>query len=177
MCLKVLNYSYIVAFYLQGEEMERIPLTPEGYRALKEELERLMKVERPSNVKAIAEARAHGDLSENAEYHAAKERQSFIEGKINELQDKLSRANVIEPSKINHSKVAFGATVRVLDLDTDKEQVFMLVGPEEADAKKGRISMNSPVGRALMGKEVGDVAVIKAPAKTIEYEITEITFA
>lgn len=156
--------------------MERIPLTPEGHRKLTEELERLMKVERPANVKAIAEARSHGDLSENAEYHAAKERQSFIEGRINELQDKLSRAQVIDPSKINHNKVAFGAKVKVLDLETDAEQVFMLVGSEEADARKGRISMSSPVGRALMGREVGDVAVIRAPAKTIEYEITEIAF-
>lgn len=156
--------------------MERIPLTPDGHRKLKEELDRLMKVERPSNVKAIAEARAHGDLSENAEYHAAKERQSFIEGRINELRDKLSRAQVIDPSKINHTKVAFGAKVTVMDLDTDAEQVFTLVGSEEADAKQGKISMSSPVGRALMGKEVGDVAVIKAPAKTIEYEITDIRF-
>lgn len=156
--------------------MERIPLTPDGHRKLKEELDRLMKVERPSNVKAIAEARAHGDLSENAEYHAAKERQSFIEGRINELRDKLSRAQVIDPSKINHTKVAFGAKVTVVNLDTDAEQVFTLVGSEEADAKQGKISMSSPVGRALMGKEVGDVAVIKAPAKTIEYEITDIRF-
>ncbi len=156
--------------------MERIPLTPDGHRKLKEELDRLMKVERPSNVKAIAEARAHGDLSENAEYHAAKERQSFIEGRINELRDKLSRAQVIDPSKINHTKVAFGAKVTVVDLDTDAEQVFTLVGSEEADAKQGKISMSSPVGRALMGKEVGDVTVIKAPAKTIEYEITDIRF-
>jgi len=159
-----------------GTRIERIPLTPEGHRKLEEELERLVKVERPANVKAIAEARAHGDLSENAEYHAAKERQSFIEGRILELRDKLSRAQVIDPSKINHTKVAFGAKVTVVDLETDSEQVFRLVGSEEADARSGKISMSSPVGRALMGKEVGDVAVIKAPAKTIEYEITDIAF-
>ncbi len=156
--------------------MQRIPLTPEGHRKLREELDRLVKVERPANVKAIAEARAHGDLSENAEYHAAKERQSFIEGRIRELQDKLARANVIDPSRIRHDRVAFGATVTVFDLQTDDEQVFTIVGSEEADAKNGRISLSSPVGKALMGKEVGDVAVIRAPAKTIEYEITEITF-
>lgn len=156
--------------------MERIPLTPDGYKKLKEEFDRLIKVERPSNVKAIAEARSHGDLSENAEYHAAKERQSFIEGRINELQDKLSRAQVIDPSKISHGKVSFGAKVTVVDPETDAEQVFTLVGSEETDAKNGKISIVSPVGRALMGKEVGDVAVIKAPSRTIEYEITDIRF-
>lgn len=156
--------------------MEKIPLTPAGYEKLKAELDKLMKVERPSNVKAIAEARAHGDLSENAEYHAAKERQSFIEGRIHELQDKLARANVIDPSKINHDKVAFGARVTVMDLETDKEQVFFIVGTEEADATNGKISLSSPVGRALLGKKVGDTAEIKAPSRTIEYEISDITF-
>jgi transcription elongation factor GreA len=156
--------------------MEKIPLTPEGHRKLRDELDKLMKVERPANVKAIAEARAHGDLSENAEYHAAKERQSFIEGRINELQDKLARANVIDPSKIKHDKVAFGANVTVLDLESDKEQTFTMVGTEEADATNGKISLSSPVGRALMGKEVGDMVEIKAPARTIEYEIMDITF-
>jgi transcription elongation factor GreA len=156
--------------------MEKIPLTPEGFKKLKAELDNLMKVQRPENVKAIAEARAHGDLSENAEYHAAKERQSFIEGRINELQDKLARANVIDPSKISHDKVAFGARVTVLDLETDKEQTFTMVGTEEADATNGRISLSSPVGRALIGKEVGDMVEITAPARTIEYEIMDITF-
>ena len=117
-----------------------------------------------------------GDLSENAEYHAAKERQSFIEGRINELQNKLARANVIDPSKIKHDKVAFGARVTVLDLETDKEHVFTIVGTEEADATNGKISLSSPVGRALVGKGVGDIVEIKAPARTIEYEIMDITF-
>ena len=134
----------------------------------------------PSNnysvVQAIAEARAHGDLSENAEYHAAKEQQSFIEGRIRELKGKLALADVIDPSKIKQSKVAFGAKVKVLDLEADEEYVFILVGPDEADAKSGKISLSSPVGRALIGKDVGDVATIKAPARTIEYEIVEITF-
>jgi transcription elongation factor GreA len=156
--------------------MEKIPLTPEGHKKLKAEFEKLMKVDRPTNIKAIAEARAHGDLSENAEYHAAKERQSFIEGRINELQNKLARANVIDPSKIKHDKVAFGARVTVLDLETDKEHVFTIVGTEEADATNGKISLSSPVGRALVGKGVGDIVEIKAPARTIEYEIMDITF-
>jgi transcription elongation factor GreA len=156
--------------------MQRIPLTPEGYRKLEGELERLLKIDRPRNIQAIAEARAHGDLSENAEYHAAKEQQSFIEGRIRELKGKLALADVIDPSKIKQSKVAFGAKVKVLDLEADEEYVFILVGPDEADAKSGKISLSSPVGRALIGKEVGDVATIKAPARTIEYEIVEITF-
>lgn len=155
---------------------QRIPITPEGYRRLQEELDRLVKIERPRNIQAIAEARAHGDLSENAEYHAAKERQSFIEGRIQELQAKLAMAEVIDPSRINQSKIAFGAKVRVLDLQTDEEYVFILVGPEETDVKAGKISVSSPVGKALLGKEVGDVVSIKAPARTIEYEVLEIGF-
>jgi transcription elongation factor GreA len=156
--------------------MERVPMTPEGYEKLKEELDRLIKIERPAIIKAIAEARAHGDLSENAEYHAAREKQSFIEGRIQELQAKLSRAYVIDPSKINQNKVAFGAKVRVIDLDTDEEKEFILVGTEEADVKNGKISITSPVGKALIGKEVGDNVTIKAPAKTLNYEIISISF-
>ncbi len=156
--------------------MDRIPMTPEGYEKLKEELERLIKIERPAIIKAIAEARAHGDLSENAEYHAAREKQSFIEGRIQELQAKLSRAQVIDPSKINHDKVAFGAKVKVLDLDTEEEKDFYLVGPDEADVKNGKISVTSPVGKALIGKGVGDQVTIKAPAKTLNYEIISISF-
>lgn len=155
---------------------KRVPMTPDGYQKLQEELERLLKVERPKNIQAIAEARAHGDLSENAEYHAAKERQSFLEGRIQELQAKLALAEVIDPSKISQSRVAFGAKVRVLDVEADEEYLFWLVGPEEADVKQGKISISSPVGRALIGKETGDTAVIKAPARTIEYEIIEISF-
>lgn len=156
--------------------MKRIPMTPEGYQKLHEDLEKLLKVDRPKNIKDIAEARAHGDLSENAEYHAAKERQSFIEGRIRELQAKLALAEVIDPSRINQSKVAFGAKVRVLDTGTDKEYVFSLVGTDEADVKNGKISINSPVGKSLLGKEVGDTVVIKAPSRTMEYEILEINF-
>jgi transcription elongation factor GreA len=156
--------------------MQRVPLTPDGYQKLHEELERLLKVDRPKNIKDIAEARAHGDLSENAEYHAAKERQSFIEGKIQELKTKLALAEVIDPSRINQSKAAFGAKVKVLDIEADEEYVFTLVGPDEADVRNGKISINSPVGRSLLGKEVGDTAIIKAPARTMEYEILEINF-
>jgi len=156
--------------------MKRVPLTPNGFQKLQEELNRLLKVDRPHNIKAIAEARAHGDLSENAEYHAAKERQSFIEGRIQELKTKIALAEVIDPSKINQSKVAFGAKVKVLDITTDKELDFILVGPDEADVRNGKISISSPVGKSLIGKEVGDTATIKAPAKTMEYEILEINF-
>jgi transcription elongation factor GreA len=156
--------------------MQRVPLTPDGFRKLQGELDRLVKVDRPRNIQAIAEARAHGDLSENAEYHAAKEQQSFIEGRIQELKAKIAMADVIDPSKIKQSKAGFGAKVRVLDVEADEEYVFILVGTEEADVKSGKISLTSPVGRALIGKEVGDTAVIKAPARTIEYEIQEITF-
>ena len=140
------------------------------------ELERLLKVDRPANVQAIAEARAHGDLSENAEYHAAKEKQSFMEGRIRDLQDKIARSQVIDSSQVNHDKVAFGARVTVLDLESDIEYVFRIVGSEEADLKKGSISLTSPVGKALIGKSIGDSAVIKAPAKTIEYEIMGIAY-
>jgi transcription elongation factor GreA len=151
-------------------------MTPEGHQKLKDELDNLLKVERPKNIQDIAEARAHGDLSENAEYHAAKERQSFIEGRIQEIQGKLSCADVIDPSKINQSKIAFGATVKVLDIEADEEYFFTLVGSEEANVKKGKISISSPVARALIGKEVGDTAFVKAPARNIEYEVLEINF-
>lgn len=160
----------------KGGIMQRVPMTRNGYQKLQEEFERLMKIERPRIIQAIAEARSHGDLSENAEYHAAREKQSFIEGKIQELQTKISLAEIIDPSKINQSKIAFGARVKVLDIQADEEYYFILVGPDEADVKNGKISISSPVGRALLGKEIGDTAVIKAPARTMEYEILEINF-
>jgi len=160
----------------EGDVMKRIPMTSEGLQNLKDELDRLLKIERPKNIKAIAEARAHGDLSENAEYHAAKEQQSFIEGRIQELQMKISMAEVIDTKKINRSQVAFGAKVKVVDIETDEEYEFILVGTEEADLKQKKISITSPVGKALIGKKVGDTAIVKAPARTIEYEIIEISF-
>ncbi len=157
--------------------MEKVLLTPDGFRKLQDELDRLVKIDRPRNIQAIAEARGHGDLSENVEYHAAKEQQSFIEGRIQELKAKIALAQVIDPSKINQSRVAFGAKVKVLDLGADEEYFFFLVGPDEADVKQGKISISSPVGRALIGKEVGDSVIVKAPARTIEYEVLEIVFA
>ncbi|MBI5026484.1 MAG: transcription elongation factor GreA [Nitrospirae bacterium] len=156
--------------------MKKIPMTPEGYQKLQENLEKLLKIERPQNIRDIAEARSHGDLSENAEYHAAKERQSFIEGRIRELQNKLALAHVIDPSRINQDKIAFGAKVKLMDTETDEEKVFTLVGTDEADVKSGKISISSPVGKSLIGKAIGDVVTVKAPAKTMEYEILEISF-
>jgi len=151
-------------------------MTQEGYKRLQDELERLKRIERPEVIKAIAEARAHGDLSENAEYHAAKERQSFIEGRIMELESKLAMAEVIDPSKISQDRVAFGAKVKVTDIETSEERVFHLVGPDETDVKSGRISIHSPVARSLMGKTTGEIVTVKAPSRTIEYEILEISF-
>ncbi|MDH4028722.1 MAG: transcription elongation factor GreA [Nitrospirota bacterium] len=156
--------------------MQKFPMTPEGHKKLKADLDDLLKVQRPQNIQAISEARAHGDLSENAEYHAAKERQSFIEGRIQELQNKIALAQVIDPSSISQDRIAFGATVRLLDVDADEEKTFSLVGPDEADIKIGKISIHSPIGKSLIGKEAGDVVIVKAPAKTIEYEILEINF-
>lgn len=156
--------------------MQKIPITPAGYRKLQEELERLLKVERPQTIQAIAEARAHGDLSENAEYHAAKERQSFIEGRIQELQAKLAQADVIDPARISKDKVVFGAKVLVADTETTEERLFFIVGPDEADARAGKISIHSPVAKSLLGKSVGDVVTVRTPAKTVEYEILEINF-
>jgi transcription elongation factor GreA len=156
--------------------LKRIPITPEGYLKLQEEFDRLLKVDRPKNIKNISEARAHGDLSENAEYHAAKEQQSFLEGRIQELKTKLALADIIDPAKISQNKIAFGAKVKVIDLDTDEKKTFRLVGPDEADVKNGKISISSPVGKALLNKEIGDIVNVKAPAKTMEYEILEISF-
>ena len=156
--------------------MRKEPMTPEGHQKLKDELENLLKVQRPENVRAIAEARAHGDLSENAEYHAAKERQSFIEGRIQEVQNKIARADVIDPAKINHDKVAFGATVTVLDVDTNEEKIYKIVGVDESDIKAGKLSIHSPMAKSLIGKSEGDEVTVRAPARTIEYEILEIRF-
>ena len=147
--------------------MKKEPMTPEGHQKLKDELDHLIKVLRPKNVKAISEARAHGDLSENAEYHAAKEKQSFMEGRIQDIQGKIATAQVIDPATINHDKVAFGATVKVLDVDTDEEKTYKIVGVDEADIKIGKLSIHSPMARSLIGKEEGDTAIVKAPAKTI----------
>ncbi|MBF0472672.1 MAG: transcription elongation factor GreA [Nitrospirae bacterium] len=156
--------------------MERIPMTHDGYKKLTEELDRLIKIERPKNIADISTARAHGDLSENAEYHAAKERQSFIVGRIQELQSKKAAAQVIDTSKLSNNRVAFGAKVKLLNIETDEEIVYQLLGADEADVKKGIISITSPVGKALIAKEKGDEVTVSAPGRTIEYEILEITF-
>jgi transcription elongation factor GreA len=146
----------------------KVPMTKEGYEKLKKELDRLIKVERPKNIKDIEEARAHGDLSENAEYHDAKKR---------ELEHKLAHAQIIDVSKLTNEKAVFGATVTLGDTDTGETRKYTLVGQEEADIKKGKISVQSPVGKALIGHKVGDVVTIKAPGKTVEYEIQEIEIA
>ncbi len=156
--------------------MQKAPMTPAGHKMIKDELADLLKVQRPENVQAIAEARAHGDLSENAEYHAAKERQSFIEGRIQELQSKLALADVIDPSRISQDTIAFGATVTLVDVDSDEEKTYMLVGPDEADVKAGKVSIHSPIAKSLIGKREGDEVTVKAPARTIEYEVVEIKF-
>jgi transcription elongation factor GreA len=153
-----------------------IPITKKGYATLQAELERLKKIERPKNIKEIEEARGHGDLSENAEYHAAKERQSHIQGRIRDLEHKLAEAQIIDTSKLSTEKVVFGATVTVKDVQNDKEQCYMLVGQDEGDLKNGKISVQSPVGRALIGKRVGDTLEVKTPAKVVEYEVLAIRF-
>ena len=153
---------------------DKIPMTKRGYEKLQEELERLRKVDRPRNIKAIEEARGHGDLSENAEYHAAKERQGFIEGRIQEIQGKLASAQVIDTSRLPKDKVVFGATVVLLDMDSEEERRYTLVGTDEADLKEGKISVLSPVGKALIGHKAGDVVTIRVPAGTVDYEIQEI---
>ena len=156
--------------------MARIPITKKGYRALQAELERYKKVERPKNIRDIEEARAHGDISENAEFEAAKERQSHIDGRIRDLEHKLAEAEIIDTSNFSTEKIVFGATVTVKELQTDKEQRYTLVGQDEADLKNGKISVQSPVGRALIGKRVGDTVKVQTPAKVAEYEVLEICF-
>jgi len=156
--------------------MERIPMTAGGYKALEDEVNHLKTVERPSIIRMIAEARAHGDLSENAEYHAAKERQAFVEGRVMELEDKIGRADVIDVSKLSGGTVKFGATVTLVDEDTDAEMKFQIVGDMEADAKKGRISISSPIARALIGKTKGDTVEVSAPGGARSYEILKVQF-
>ena len=155
---------------------QRVPMTPRGYEALKTELQRLKSVERPANIKDIEEAIAHGDLSENAEYHAAKEKQAHIAGRMAMLDDKIARAQVIDTTGQDPDQVRFGATVRLSDVETGDEVTYLLVGEDEADAKEGRISVTSPVARALMGKEVGDEITVKVPKGVREFEILEIRF-
>ena len=149
-------------------------MTAEGYKALDEELKRLKTIERPAVIAAIAEARSHGDLSENAEYHAAKERQGWIEGQIADIEDRMARAQVIDVSKLSGHQVKFGATVSLIDEDTDEEARYQIVGEHEADVRSGRISLTSPLSRAMIGKEVGDVVEVNTPGGVKAYEITKV---
>ncbi len=156
--------------------MQKIPMTAEGHKALDEELKHLKSVERPAVIAAIAEAREHGDLSENAEYHAAKERQGWIEGRVQELEDKIARAQVIDTTKMSGDTIKFGATVTVVDEDTDQESTYKIVGDDEADVKDGKISLSSPIARSMINKEVGDVVEVNAPGGTKSYEILNVAW-
>ena len=154
----------------------KVPMTPEGHARLSAELRRLKTEERPAVIKAIAAAREHGDLSENAEYHAARERQGFIEGRVMELEDKLSRAQVIDVSKLSGKAVKFGATVTLVDEDTDQKSKYQIVGDLEADFAKGRISISSPLARALIGKSSGDTVEVNTPSGGRSYEVMKVEF-
>jgi len=156
--------------------MDKIPMTPGGHKALSEEYRRRTAEDRPTIIAAISEARAHGDLSENAEYHAAKEQQSLNEGRIKELESLLALADIIDVTKLTGNTVKFGATVKLVDEDTEKETAYQIVGDAEADITKGRISISSPIARALIGKEVGDSVEVAAPGGARNYEILDVRF-
>ncbi|WP_439577282.1 transcription elongation factor GreA [Elioraea sp.] len=156
--------------------MQKFPMTAEGLARLEDELRHLKSNERPAVIRAIAEARTHGDLSENAEYHAARERQSFIEGRVAELEAIIASAEVIDISKLSGSQVMFGAKVTLVDEETEEERTWQIVGAHEADIKKGLISISSPVARAILGKKVGDVVEVPAPGGAKSYEITAVGF-
>lgn len=156
--------------------MEKIPMTAAGLSRLEDELRNLKSVERPAVIRAIADAREHGDLSENAEYHAARERQSFIEGRVAELEDIISRAQVIDISQLSGDQVRFGATVSLADEDSDDEVVYTIVGAHEADIKEGRLSVHAPLARALIGKHLGDSVEVTTPGGSKSYEIVDVKF-
>ncbi|MFV0474411.1 MAG: transcription elongation factor GreA [Pikeienuella sp.] len=156
--------------------VEKVPVTAAGYAALNEELKDLKSNQRPEVIRAIAEAREHGDLSENAEYHAARERQSFIEGRIKELEGLISRADVIDPTKLTGSSIKFGATITVADEDTDEEKTYQIVGETEADIALGKLNIRSPLARALIGKEAGDSVEVMTPGGGKSYEIISVAF-
>ncbi|MFH1809883.1 MAG: transcription elongation factor GreA [Pseudomonadota bacterium] len=161
---------------VSSSQGERYPMTVRGYEALKQELLQLKSVERPRNVADIEEARSHGDLSENAEYHAAKERQGFLAARIGELETKISAAQVIDPTTLSGDRVKFGATVSVLDLDTDEEVTYQIVGEDEANAERGSISIKSPIARALIGKEEGDEVKVQTPKGVRMMEIQTVEY-
>lgn len=156
--------------------MAKFPMTPRGQQALKDELKRLREVDRPKNVRDIEEARAHGDLRENAEYAAAKEKQGFIEGRLREVEAVLAQAEVIDPSKLSGTKVVFGATVKLTDVDSAEEVTYTIVGDYEADIKAGRIAISAPLARAMIGKEQGESVTLKTGKGTREYEVSKVTF-
>ena len=156
--------------------MEKVPMTATGHEALESELKQLKTIDRPETIRMIASAREHGDLSENAEYHAAKERQSFIETRVMQLEDLISRSQVIDPAALDGDTVKFGATVRVVDEDTEEESQYQIVGDHEADVKEGRIAISSPIARALIGKETGDSVDVNTPGGGRSYEILEVKF-
>jgi transcription elongation factor GreA len=156
--------------------MQKNPITPEGAARLREELHQLKSVERPAVIQAIAVAREHGDLKENAEYHAARDKQSFIEGRVKEIEDKLARAEVIDPSKLAGDHVAFGAVVKLSNADTGEESSYRILGADESDLAKGSISITSPLARSLIGKQVGDEVKVRMPGGERTYEILDITF-
>jgi transcription elongation factor GreA len=156
--------------------MEKLPMTAAGFAALEAELKMRQQEERPRIIAAISEARSHGDLSENAEYHAAKEQQSLNEGRINELEDKIARAEIIDPSKLSGKVIKFGATVTLIDEDTEEERKFQIVGESEADVKKGKVSITSPTARALIGKTEGDTVEVNTPGGGKSYEVLKVAF-
>jgi transcription elongation factor GreA len=158
----------------RSQTLERIPVTPEGYEVLRKELEKLKRVERPANIRAIEEARSHGDLSENAEYAAAKDRQSFLEGRIGELEYKLASLEVIDPTRLPKDRVVFGTRVLLENLETGQNVEYQLVGPDESDVENGRISIVSPLGRAILGKKPGAEVVIEVPGGKRAYELVDI---
>jgi transcription elongation factor GreA len=159
-----------------SSSMNKIPMTTDGYNRLREELKQLKSVERPAIIRAIAEAREHGDLAENAEYHAARERQSFVEGRLIELEDKVARAEVIDVSKLSGSVVKFGARVTLADEESDEEQTFQIVGEDESDVTRGRLSVTSPFARALIGKGKGDSVEVATPRGPKSYEVVTVDF-
>ena len=156
---------------------EKLPMTAEGLAKLKSELENLKNSERPNIIKAIAEAREHGDLSENAEYHAAREKQSFIEGRISELENKISRAEVIDTSSLDNSRITFGATVKITDLSSDETYTYTIVGADESDIEKNLISISAPLGRAMINKTINDVIEVTTPGGLKEYQINSIKYS
>ena len=156
--------------------MDKVPMTERGYGMLQEEMKRLRTVERPAVINALEEARTHGDLSENAEYHAAKERQAFIEGRLMELEDKVSRAQVIDPRSLSGDVVRFGATVTLADEDTDEESTYQIVGEDEGDIRNGLLSLTSPLARAMIGKETGDSIEVTAPGGSRAFEIMKVKY-